>query len=105
MWKALVVLLLLVGCTKTTPTSAIVEEGVKHVDETIDYAENNIESNSDTEFLMAALKSCRGSLISCDVSCVAEKDTLESDISYWRLACLMLASIVGTLVYFLFKRK
>lgn len=105
MWKAFVVLLLLTGCSKTTPTSAIVEEGVKHVDETIDYAENNITETTDTVFLTNALKSCRASLVTCGVACEAEKDTLESNISYWQLACLALASVAGLLIYILFRRK
>ena len=105
MWKLFIFLLLLVGCSKTTPTSAIVEEGIKHVDETIDYADNNIPTTPDTVFLTNALKSCRTSLISCDITCSAEKDTLESNISYWKLACFSLVGLIVFLAYFLFRKK
>lgn len=105
MWKFFIVLLLLSGCAETTPTSAIVEEGVRHVDETIDYADNNIESTPDTVFLTNAIKSCRSSLISCDIACEAEKETLHASVAYWQLACLALASVAGLLIYILFRKK
>lgn len=105
MWKLFIILLFLTGCAKTTPTSAIVEEGIKHIDETIDYVENNIAENADTVFLTTALKSCRASLVSCDVACSAEKETLASNISYWRLACTALSGLVAFLLYLLLRKK
>lgn len=101
----IILLFLLAGCSTKTPTEAIVSEGVRLVDETIDYAEGNITENADTIFLMNALKSCRSSLISCDVSCGAEKDTLEANLSYWQLVCYSLLGLIGFLVYFLFRKK
>lgn len=97
--KKILFALLLTGCATQTPTEAIVDEAVKNVDETIDYAENNIVQTPDTAFLMSGLKSCRTNLVSCEQSYKAELATCEANNNYWRLATFgLILLIVGAII-------
>ena len=105
MWKLIILTMALAGCSVKSPTSAIVDEGVQLVDETIEYADKNIDDTADTVMLKNGLKTCRASLISCGVACDAEKESLNAKVSYWRLACSALAGVIAMLVYLLFRKK
>lgn len=100
-----VIILLLAGCTTQTPTETIVNEAIKNVDETIDYADNNIVETQDTAFLLNGLKSCRASLVSCGQSYKAEIQSEQNNTAFWKLATGALAGVIGALLYLLFKRK
>ena len=99
MMRYLLILLMLTGCATQTPTEAIVDAAIKNVDETIDYAENNIAQTPDTAFLMNGLKSCRTNLVSCEQSYKAELATCEANNNYWRLATFgLFLLIVGAII-------
>lgn len=100
----IVLLFLLVGCTTKTATETIVSESVKHIDEVLDYAENNIVDTPDTVFLKEELKACKVQLISCDKSCGAELKAEKNNTAYWKLACGALVGAVVALFYFLFRK-
>lgn len=101
----IILLFLLAGCSGKTATETIVSESVKHIDEVLDYAENNIVDTPDTVFLKDELKACKVQLISCDKSCGAELKAEKNNTAYWQLACYSLFGLIGFLVYFLFRKK
>lgn len=95
----LLILFILTGCSAKTSTETIVSESIKHIDEVLDYANNNIVDTPDTVFLKEELKACKVQLISCDKSCGAELKAEKNNTAYWKLATLF--SISGFLVLLL----
>lgn len=96
--------LLLTGCTKNTPTSTIVEHHVQLVDETIDYAQNNMGDDADTKLLINSLKTCKTGLLDAEQAYKGEIATCESKTKYWRLSTFGLALLVLGIVLCKIKR-
>lgn len=92
-------LFVLLGCSTKTSTETIVSESIKHIDEVLDYANNNIADTPDTVFLKEELKACKVQLISCDKSSGAELATCKAETDYWRLATFgLVLLIVGAII-------
>ena len=57
MWKCLFALFFLVGCAAhKTPVEEVVQPAIKAIEESIDYAKNNIPETEDTRFLLSSLE-------------------------------------------------
>lgn len=97
-------LFILTGCSAKTSTETIVSESIKHIDEVIDYANNNIIDTPDTVFLKEELKACRVSLISCDQSCRAEIQKEKNNTAYWKLATFFAVSVCIALLVWICRK-
>ena len=101
----LAILVALAGCAKSTPTESIISNHVQLVDETLDYANNNMEDSADMTFMKNALKTCKTGLLSAEQSYKAEIATCEAKIDYWRLSSVSLGVALLVAIYIIFRRK
>lgn len=97
-------LFVLMGCSTKTPTETIVDESLKHINEVLDYADNNIADTPDTVFLKEELRACKVQLISCNNSCKAELKAEKNSTAYWKLACGALVGALVALFYFFIRK-
>lgn len=95
---------ILAGCSTKTATETIVDESLKHINEVLDYADNNIADTPDTVFLKEELRACKVQLISCNNSCKAELKAEKNSTAYWKLACSALVSALVFLGYMLIRK-
>ena len=101
----LAILVVLCGCAKSTPTESIISDHVQLVDETLDYANNNMEDSPDMTFMKNALKTCKTGLLSAEQSYKAEIATCEANIDYWRLSSVSLGVALLVAMYLLFRKR
>lgn len=95
----------LCGCAKQTPTENIVSDHVQLVDETLDYANNNMEDSPDMTFMKNALKTCKTGLLSAEQAYKAEIATCKAKVDYWRLSSVSLGVALFVAIFILLKRK
>ena len=86
-------LFLLYGCSKT-PTQTVIDNHVQLVDDAIDYAQNNMTNDADTQLLINSLKTCKTGLIDTAQSYKAELATCESETNKWRIVSLGLFLLI-----------
>lgn len=102
--KYLLILLLLTGCAKSTPTENIVDNHITHANQTLDYAYNNIEQTQDVVFLEKELESCVIGLENTKQSYYAEIAKCNSETSKWRIISLFLGLVIVGAVLIKVKR-
>lgn len=95
--------LVLTSCSKT-PTSSLIEQHVQLVDDTIDYAQNNMSDDADTKMLINSLKTCKTGLLSAEQTYKGEISTCKSERDYWRLATFGLATLLVLGIFAKIKR-
>jgi hypothetical protein len=101
--RYLLIVLLLFGCAKT-PTESVIDNHIKHIDETLDYSYNNIDQTQDVIFLQKELKSCKDAFIDIKQTYRSEISTCEAKTNYWRLATTGLILALCALIFMQFKR-
>lgn len=99
----LILTVLISGCAKT-PTESVIDNHIKHIDETLDYSYNNIAQTQDVIFLQKELKSCKDALIDVKQTYKSEISTCEAKTNYWRLATTGLILALCALIFMRFKR-
>lgn len=102
--KYLLILLLLTGCAKSTPTENVIDNHVQLVDETLDYAQNNMDIDNDKQFLINALKTCKAGLLDTESSYKAEISTCKAETDKWRIVSLALFLLIAGAVFVKIKR-
>lgn len=98
------VLFLITGCARTTPTESIIDNHIQLVDETLDYAKNNMGNDPDTIFLINSLKTCKTGLLNAQQSHKSEISTCEAEVRYWRLASFSLFIALCISIFIIIKR-
>jgi len=96
--------LVLTSCSKT-PTSSLIEQHVQLVNDTIDYAQNNMSDDADTKMLINSLKTCKTGLLSAEQTYKGEISTCKSERDYWRLASIVMFVLLCGIVFAKIKRK
>ncbi len=99
-----VIVIFLCGCAGKTPTETIVDGHIEHVNQTLDYAHNNIEQTKDVVFLENELESCKLGLVDTKQSYYSEIATCKAKTDYWRLATGGLFIALCVAVFAIIKR-
>lgn len=96
--------LVLSGCARKTPTETIIDTHVEHIDDTLNFAHNNFEQNSDVVFLENELRNCQLVLVDVKQSYYGELGTCKAKINYWRLATFGLFVALCAACFMIFKK-
>lgn len=96
--------LLLSGCARQTPTSALIEHHVQLVNETIDYAQNNMADTTETKMLINSLKTCKSGLLDAERTYKGEIATCEAERKYWRSTAIGLFFALCVAIFVIIKR-
>lgn len=95
----IICVLCLCSCNKTTPTTSIVNHHLQLVEDTIDYAKNNMSDDGDIKMLINSLKTCGVGLKTVEQTYYSEISTCEAKTSYWQLATGGLVVILFLVLY------
>ncbi len=97
--------LMLCGCARKTPTQTIIDSHVDHINQVIDYANNNMEQTPEIILLEKELESCVTGLQSVGKTHKTEIATCEAKTDYWRLSSASLVVALIVAIYLLIKRR
>lgn len=87
------------ACKSIQPIDSLVDNQVKIIEETIDFAENNMSNDPDARLLINSLKTCKNGLEDAKFVCKAELATCKAETDYWRLATFgLVLLIVGAII-------
>lgn len=103
-YKIMILTFLLSGCAKSTPTETVIDNHVQLVDDTIDYAQNNMDIDSDKQLLINALKTCKTGLLDTESSYKAEISTCKAEKEKWQIISLALFLLIAGAVFAKLKR-
>ena len=94
----------LTGCAKQTPVSDINNELQQEVSELVDYANNNMEMDSDKQMLLNGARHCAARANDMERTCAETIKAYKAESAGWKLATT-LVSIIAGLLGFLWIRK
>lgn len=95
----LVFTVLLSGCARKTPTETIIDNHIEHINQVLDYAQNNIIQTADVMLLEGELKSCQIALKDVRESHRLEIDSMRTKVNYWRaIAVAFFFACVGAIL-------
>lgn len=92
------------ACKSIHPIDSLVDNQVKIIEETIDFAENNMSNDPDTRLLINSLKTCKNGLEDAKFVCKAELKAEKNNTAYWKLACGALVGALVALFYFFIRK-
>lgn len=100
----LLTIFFLVGCApKTNPITEINEGIQQSVNELVDYAQNNMDIDTDKQFLIEGAKDCAARANAMTKTYEASLDTCYANQSKLKLERNGLMVIIGLLVFFIFR--
>ena len=101
---ALVLVLLLAGCSRQTPVSEI-NDGIQHdVTELIDYAQNNMTIDSDKQLLINGARNCAMRAADLTKTCEETVRAYRAETVGWKMAATLM-TIIAALLGFLWIKK
>ena len=105
-WVAVIflVMLLLGGCSRKSPVSDINDEIQQEVVQLVDYANNNMEMDSDKQLLLNGARHCAARANDMERTCAETIKAYKAESAGWKLATT-LVSIIAGLLGFLWIRK
>lgn len=85
---------MLLGCSANqTEIEKVTQPAIKTIEETIDFAKNNIPETADTKLLISNLEGCHASLISCESMSNKIIEGKDKDIKNRELMIIIVAVI------------
>lgn len=104
-WVAVIFLvMMLCACTHKTPVSDINDEIQQEVVQLVDYANNNMEMDSDKQLLLNGARHCAARANDMERTCSETIKAYKAESAGWKLATT-LVSIIAGLLGFLWIRK
>lgn len=103
-YKIMILTFLLSGCAKSTPTETVIDNHVQLVNEVVDYANNNMELDADTQMLINALKTCKTGLLDAKSAYDGEISTCKAKKEKWQIVSLALFLLIVGAVFAKIKR-
>lgn len=104
-WVAVVFLvMLLCGCTRQSPVSDINDEIQQEVVQLVDYANNNMEMDSDKQLLLNGAKHCAARANDMERTCTETIKSYKTEAAGWKLATTLMSIIAGLLGFLWIKK-
>ena len=100
----LVLAILLAGCTKTDPVNTVVDNHIGHINDVLDYSQNNFEQTTEIVLLQNELKSCQLALEDVRQTYKGQISTCNAETRYWRLAATGLFIALCVAIFAIIKR-
>jgi outer membrane murein-binding lipoprotein Lpp len=101
---ALVLTLLLAGCSRQTPVAEINSEIQTEVTELIDYAQNNMAIDSDKQLLINGARHCAMRAADLTKTCQETVRAYRAETVGWKMAATLM-TIIAALLGFLWIKK
>lgn len=100
----LVLVFLLNGCARKDPVESMVDNHINHIENVLEYANNNFEQTQPIQFLENELESCMIVLGDIKEAYYMKMDNCESKINYWRSISFGLGLLIMALCILKLKR-
>ena len=94
---ALVLVMLLVGCSRSTPVSDINHEIQTEVSELVDYANSNMEMDADKQLLLNGARHCAARANDMVRTCDQTVSAYRKETAGWKLATTLMSIIAALL--------